>query len=267
MYQLTDSRKLRRAFTIVELLVVVGIIAILISLIFPVVKSVRGQARSVQCQANERALWQGILAFAADNDNTMPGNCFDDADPNLAHRDWLLGQYGYSIGTPDYTKGPQSGTLFKYMSSNIDVYRCPSRTNVAPNVGQANATDDSSNGRFDYAIFLVFTGAPMRVLPGRATFLATGASTPPIDTACPVLCEEAPQGLNGGRNDEGGHASTDELAHTHKGGSYYIAPDGSANFIVEPLGSCANNWNAIGPSGKTANLGNSRCLWGYWSHQ
>ncbi|MDB5332234.1 MAG: prepilin-type N-terminal cleavage/methylation domain [Phycisphaerales bacterium] len=257
----------RAAFTIVELLVVVGIIAILISLIFPVVKGARSQARAVQCQSNERALWQGILAFATDNENTMPGNFFDDADSNPAHRDWLLGPYGSSKGQADYTKGPQNGTLFKYINGNFDVYRCPSRTNVAPNAGQTNATDDSSNGRFDYAIYLVFAGAPMRMLPGRATFLATGSTTP-IVTACPVVCEEAPQGLNGGANDEGGHANTDEMAHTHKGGSYYIAPDGSANFFIEPpVVACANNWSAIGPSGKTANLGNSVCTWGYWSHQ
>jgi prepilin-type N-terminal cleavage/methylation domain-containing protein/prepilin-type processing-associated H-X9-DG protein len=60
----TVSRR-RHAFTLVELLVVVGIIAVLISLLLPALNKVRKQARTTQCLSNVRQLGMGFNSYCA----------------------------------------------------------------------------------------------------------------------------------------------------------------------------------------------------------
>lgn len=62
----------RRAFTIVELLMVMGIIVALAALLLPSLRRVRETARCVGCSSNVRQIAMAMRMYALDNDGTMP---------------------------------------------------------------------------------------------------------------------------------------------------------------------------------------------------
>ena len=73
----------RRAFSLIELLVVIGIIAILIGIMMPTLSRIRQHAKQITCQSNMRQIGQLLLIYA----NTYDGYIFplgaDDEQPRL----------------------------------------------------------------------------------------------------------------------------------------------------------------------------------------
>jgi len=66
-------RRLRhKAFTLVELIVVVAVIAILAALIFPVYQRVTANGQAAACLSNLRQIGTGLNAYLNENENKMP---------------------------------------------------------------------------------------------------------------------------------------------------------------------------------------------------
>jgi len=67
-----SPKPLRRGFTLVELLVVIGIIALLISILLPALNRAREQANLIECESNLKQVGQLCAIYETENQGYLP---------------------------------------------------------------------------------------------------------------------------------------------------------------------------------------------------
>ncbi len=127
--------KSKKAFTLVELLVVVSIIALLVSILLPSLNKAREQARAVKCLANLHAQAVAIQGYTSEYSGMLPGPVHPaikrklfsfDAGTNDADKKksltWLLRPY--------FSKGYGDANREDTHSDAINT--CPTATRIVP---------------------------------------------------------------------------------------------------------------------------------------
>jgi prepilin-type N-terminal cleavage/methylation domain-containing protein len=89
----------KRGFTLVELLVVVGVIAILLAMLLPALQKARSSAIQVQCMSQQRQMMTGFFMYANANSNYLPPAMFQNKDDFLSGTlYWVAWWNRYQLG-------------------------------------------------------------------------------------------------------------------------------------------------------------------------
>jgi len=223
--------RVKNGFTLVELLVVIGIIALLISILLPALNNAREQARSVACLSNVRQIVQGASMYAAQYEGWLPVLSNENAF-------WFTGPLLVPLPfKPDGTEADhfqtQIGRILKLKVFNGDqltnVFRCPSVDETAGYAGLG--WNFKWGGAFDLWVYPPTHKGYLRrninKIKGMMVLVGDTGDGGPGAQASSVHVLQTPNTPNA---IIGGGSIFEDIGHRHKGGMNTGWSDGHAQW-------------------------------------
>jgi len=165
---------MKRAFTLIELLVVIAIIAILAAILFPVFAQARAKARATACLSNLKQIGIGIMMYAQDYDETLPGN--HQGAPHNVQGDSgsaTLTAIGFMDTDPTKVLRNWNRDIFPYLK-NKEIYKC---TEAAPRSSGPTAsstfveTKDPLGANASFKLNGIVASQPLAVIDSPANIV------------------------------------------------------------------------------------------------
>lgn len=240
----------RRAFTLIEILVVIAIIGILSAILFPVLSRARENGRKTACLSNMKQLGLAFQQYTQDSRGKYP-LASDYFAWNAGNGGWVAGKADKPLASPsppftitpdlaakDEQAKPEQGALFPYIK-NAAVYVCPS-------------DPDGKEKRLSYSMNCALASLSVSRIRSPGDIVLLVDEQGPNDGYFFAVSDAlAGSEVNGATTD-----STDALTTRHNGGGNFLFTDGHAKFF--PFESFVLNGSPEGKKNKWKTSGSPR---------
>lgn len=222
----------RRAFTLIELLIVIAIIGILVSILLPALRFAKAAGQKLKCSVNMKQIMTASNLYAQDyKDQLWTAWNWADADP-----------------TPG---GFAPGLMFEYVQSADFVVECPTNKRARSTGGGSgnNGFGWNRDLNFDYTMFDETQGAKLSAQV-YAGYVPPNAATPPQLPAAqiatlkqfrsvPIFIEESTPIYNQ-QFTEGFWGNDDQVTNRHDKGGHIGYLDGTLELFKPTVGTSAD---------------------------